>query len=100
MDKTVIIYLIGFGIGVFVGNLEIPEDASELETHKKIIIASTEIWLIIHYALALVTLPVLGIAYLKKRIKTKAFLPFSFNAGFLTASILSGLIAILTRILT
>ena len=100
MDKTLIFFIFGFGVGMFVGNLEFPSDLSDLESHEKIIIAATEIWLILHYALALVTLPVLAIGFLKKRIKTRAFLPFAFNAGFLTASVLLGLINVLYLIVT
>ena len=89
MDKTIILFLCGFGVGIFVGHLELPSDLAPLETSDKIIVASTEIWLIIHYVVALTTLPVLAINFLKE--KTKPILkglPFAFNAGFLCTSIL------------
>ena len=101
MDKTLILFLCGFGVGIFVGNLELPSDLAPLDTHEKIIVASTEIWLIVHYVVALTTLPVLAINYLKD--KTKPLLkglPFAFNAGFLCTSILMGLIHVLTQIIT
>ena len=102
MDKTLILFLCGFGVGMFVGNLELPSDLNDMETiYGKTIVAGTEIWLIIHYVVALTTLPVLAINYLKD--KTKPLLkglPFAFNAGFLCTSILMGLIHVLTQIVT
>ena len=101
MDKTLILFLIGFGIGLFVGNLELPSDLSELETREKIIIAGTEIWLIVHYVVALTTLPVLAISYLKKKVKPPfRGLPFAFNAGLLCSFVIMGLIDVLTKIVT
>ena len=101
MEKTLILFLIGLGIGLFVGTLELPSDLSDLETQEKVIIAATEIWLIVHYIVALTTLPVLAIAYLKKRTNPPLKgLPLAFNAGFLCASILIGLIHVLTQIIT
>ncbi len=101
MDKTLILFLCGLGVGVFVGNLELPSDLADLESHGKVIVASTEIWLIIHYVVALTTLPVLAITYLKKKIKPPLRgLPFAFSAGFLCSSILAGLIHVLTQIVT
>ena len=101
MDKTLILFLCGLGVGLFVGNLEFPSDLSELETREKIIIASTEIWLIVHYVVALTTLPILAISYLKKRTHPPLRgLPLAFNAGFLCSSISIGLIGILTKIVT
>ncbi len=86
---------------MFVGNLELPSDLAPLDTHEKVIVASTEIWLIIHYVVALTTLPVLAITYLKERIKSPLRgLPFAFSAGFLCTSILIGLIHVLTQIVT
>ena len=101
MDKSLILFLCGFGVGIFVGNLELPSDLAPLETSEKIIVASTEIWLIIHYVVALTTLPVLAIQTLKD--KTKPLLkglPFAFNGGFLCSSIAAGLIHVLTQIVT
>ena len=101
MDKTIILFLCGFGVGMFVGNLELPSDLAPLETSEKIIVASTEIWLIIHYVVALTTLPVLAITFLKEKTKPPLRgLPFAFNAGFLCTSILMGLIHVLTQIVT
>ena len=102
MDRTLILFLIGLGIGVFVGNLEMPADLSEVESDaKKVIIASTEIWLIIHYVVALTTLPILAIKFLKDRFTPPLKgLPFAFNAGFLCSSIGAGLIHLLTQIVT
>ncbi len=87
---------------MFVANLEFPSNLAPLDSHEKIIVASTEIWLIVHYVIALITLPVLAIGFLKDRIKlrSKLHLPFAFNAGFLCTSILMGLIHILTQIVT
>ena len=100
MDKTLILFICGLGIGFFVGNLELPSDLDDLETQpEKIVVAATEVWLIIHYVVALTTLPVLAIKFLKD--KTKPLLrglPFAFNAGFLCTSILMGLIHVLTQI--
>ena len=101
MDKTIILFICGVGVGLFVGNLILPPDLSGKELHEKILIAGTEIWLIVHYVVALTTLPILAIDYLKKR--TKPFLkglPFAFNGGFLFASVLLGLIHVLTVIIT
>ena len=83
MDKTVILFFAGLGIGTFVGNLELPSDLADLESGYGVgIIAATETWLIIHYVVALTTLPVLAITYLKKRIEPPLRgLPFAFNAG-------------------
>ena len=101
MDKTVILFFAGLGIGFFVGNLELPSDLSDLESYEKIVIAGTEIWLIIHYVVALTTLPVLAITYLKKRTTPPLMgLPLAFNAGFLCSSISMGLIHVLTQIVT
>ena len=99
MDKTIILFICGLGFGLFVGNL--PADLSGLEAHEKIIVAGTEIWLIVHYIVALTTLPILAIQYLKDRTKPLLKgLPLAFNAGFLCSSISMGLVGILTKILT
>ena len=101
MDKTLILFLCGLGIGIFVGNLEFPSDLSDVETREKVIIAATEIWLIIHYVVALTTLPVLAITYLKKRTNPPLRgLPLAFNAGFLCSSISMSLINIIYKIVT
>ena len=101
MDKTAILFFAGLGIGFFVGNLELPSDLSDLESYEKIVIAGTEVWLIIHYVVALTTLPVLAITYLKKRTTPPLMgLPLAFNAGFLCSSISMGLIHVLTQIVT
>ena len=101
MDKTLILFLSGLGIGIFVGNLEMPADLAPLDAHEKVLVASTEIWLIIHYVVALTTLPVLAIKFLKDRTKPPLRgLPFAFNAGFLCSSISAGLISVLTQIVT
>ena len=102
MDKTIILFLGGLGIGLFVGNLEMPSDLAEVESDaKKVVIASTEIWLIIHYVVALTTLPILAIKFLKDRFTPPLKgLPFAFNAGFLCSSISAGLVHILTQIVT
>ena len=101
MDKTLILFLCGLGIGLFVGNLEMPADLAGLESHEKVIVASTEIWLIIHYVVALTTLPVLAIKFLKDRFTPPIKgLPFAFSAGFLCSSISAGLIHVLTQIVT
>lgn len=101
MDKTLILFLCGLGIGLFVGNLELPSDLAPLETSEKIIVAGTEIWLIIHYVVALTTLPILAITYLKKRTNPPLRgLPLAFNAGFLCSSISMGLIHVITQIVT
>ena len=102
MDKSLILFLAGLGIGIFVGQLELPSDLSTMNSHFGVgVVAATEIWLIIHYIVALTTLPVLAINYLKD--KTKPLLkglPFAFNAGFLCSSIAAGLIHVLTQIVT
>ncbi len=102
MDKTLILFLCGFAVGMFVGNLELPSDLKELEEqHSRVIVASTEIWLIIHYVVALTTLPILAIKFLKDRFTVPLKgLPFAFNAGFLCSSISLGLIHVLTQIVT
>ncbi len=102
MDKTLILFLFGLGIGFFVGNLELPSDLDDLETqHGKVIVAATEIWLVIHYVVALTTLPILAITYLKKRTNPPLRgLPLAFNSGFLCSSISMGLIHVLTQIVT
>ena len=102
MDKTLILFLCGFGVGMVVGNLELPSDLKELDSEGEVVlVAATEIWLVIHYVVALTTLPVLAIGFLKKRTKPPLIgLPFAFNAGFLCTSILMGLIHVLTQIVT
>ncbi len=102
MDKTLILFLCGLGIGLFVGNLELPSDLDDVESQPgKIVVAATEIWLIIHYVVALTTLPILAITYLKKRIEPPLRgLPFAFNAGLLCSFILMGLIQVITQIVT
>ena len=101
MDKTLILFIAGLGVGLFVANLELPSDVSDLETSEKVIVATTEIWLIVHYVVALTTLPILAIGYLKKRTHPPLRgLPLAFNAGFLCSSISLGLIHILTQIIT
>ncbi len=44
MDKTLILFLCGLGVGLFVANLELPTDLSDLETSEKVVVATTEIW--------------------------------------------------------
>ena len=102
MDKTLILFLCGLGVGLFVGNLEMPADLADIDSNAgKVIVASTEIWLIIHYVVALTTLPILAIKFLKDRTKPLLRgLPFAFNAGFLCSSISMGLIHVLTQIVT
>jgi len=102
MDKTLILFLCGLGVGLFVGNLELPSDLAELETdYGRGIVAATEIWLIVHYVVALTTLPILAISYLKKKFEPPLRgLPLAFNAGFLCSSISIGLIHVLTQIIT
>jgi hypothetical protein len=101
MDKTVILFLIGLGLGIFVGNLSMPSDLAGLDNSgEEITVAATEIWLVIHYTVALITLPVLAIKYLKDRITPLKGLPFAFGAGFLCASVARGLINVLTQIFT
>ena len=102
MDKTIILFLAGLAIGTFVGQLELPSDLATLNSNfGEGIVASTEIWLIIHYVVALTTLPILAIAYLKKRTNPPLRgLPLAFNAGFLCSSISMGLIHVLTQIVT
>jgi hypothetical protein len=102
LDKTLILFLCGLGVGLFVGNLELPSDLDDIESQPgKIVVAATEIWLIIHYVVALTTLPVLAITYLKKRTNPPLRgLPLAFNAGFLCSSISMGLIHVLTQIVT
>ena len=102
MDKTLIFFIIGLGVGLFVGNLEMPADLAEIESDAgKIVVAATEVWLIIHYVVALTTLPILAISYLKKRTNPPfRGLPLAFNAGFLCSSISMGLVGVLTNIVT
>ncbi len=102
MDKTLILFLCGLGVGLFVGNLELPSDLDDLESqHGKIVVAATEVWLVIHYVVALTTLPILAITYLKKRTNPPLRgLPLAFNAGFLCSSISMGLLHIITQIVT
>jgi hypothetical protein len=102
MDKTIILFLAGLGIGVFVGQMELPSDLATVESPLGIgIVAATEVWLIIHYIVALTTLPVLAIQTLKDRTKPLLKgLPFAFNGGFLCSSIAAGLIHVLTQIVT
>jgi len=75
---------------------------NDLDTiYGRTIVAGTEIWLIIHYVVALTTLPILAITYLKKRTHPPLRrLPLAFNAGFLCSSIAAGLIHVLTQIVT
>jgi len=102
VDKTLILFLCGFGVGMFVGNIQLPSDLADLDSEAGVaIVATTEIWLVIHYIVALTTLPVLAIKFLKDRVKPPLRgLPFAFNAGFLSTSILMGLIHVLTQIVT
>jgi len=102
MDKTAILFLCGLGVGLFVGQLELPSDLATVNSHFGIgVIAATEIWLVIHYVVALTTLPILAINYLKDRTKPLLKgLPFAFNGGFLCSSIAAGLIHVLTQIVT
>ncbi len=102
MDKTLILFIAGLGIGLFVGNLELPSDLEDVESSPgKVIVAATEVWLIVHYVVALTTLPILAIGYLKKRTHPPLRgLPLAFNAGFLCSSISMGLIHVLTQIIT
>jgi hypothetical protein len=102
MDKTIILFLAGLGLGVFVGQMELPSDLATVESHLGVgIVAATEVWLIIHYIVALTTLPVLAIQTLKDRTKPLLKgLPFAFNGGFLCSSIAAGLIHVLTQVIT
>jgi len=102
MDKTIILFLAGLGIGVFVGQLEIPSDLATVNSPFGVgVIAATEIWLIIHYVVALTTLPILAIKFLKDRFHPPLKgLPFAFTGGFLCSSIAAGLIHVITQIVT
>lgn len=102
MDKTAILFFCGLGVGIFVGQLPMPSDLATMDTvFGSGIVAATEIWLLIHYVVALTTLPILAIKYLKDRFSPPLKgLPFAFNAGFLCSSIAAGLIHVLTQIVT
>ena len=102
MDKTAILFFCGLGVGIFVGQMPMPADLTTLNSHFGIgIVAATEIWLLIHYIVALTTLPILAIKYLKDRFHPLLKgLPFAFNAGFLCSSVAAGLIHVVTQIVT
>ena len=102
MDKTAILFFCGLGVGIFVGQIPMPSDLATLETVFGVgIVAATEIWLLIHYIVALTTLPILAIKYLKDRFHPLLKgLPFAFNAGFLCSSVAAGLIHVVTQIVT
>ena len=102
MDKTAILFFCGLGVGIFVGQMPMPSDLATLETVFGVgIVAATEIWLLIHYIVALTTLPILAIKYLKDRFHPLLKgLPFAFNAGFLCSSVAAGLIHVVTQIVT
>ena len=102
LDKTLILFLFGLAVGTFVGQIELPSDLATLKSSYGVgIVAATEIWLIIHYIVALTTLPILAIKFLKdKFVPPLKGLPFAFNAGFLCSSIAAGLIHVLTQIVT
>ena len=102
MDKTVILFFCGLGLGIFVGQMPMPSDLATLESPFGAgIVAATEIWLIIHYIVALTTLPILAIKFLKDKFTPPLKgLPFAFNAGFLCSSISAGLIHVITQIVT
>ena len=64
MDKSIILFLAGLGIGIFVGQLELPSDLATMDSSFGVgIVAATEIWLIIHYIVALTTLVTLQVKF-------------------------------------
>ena len=79
-----------------------PADLNDIESNVgKVVVAATEAWLIVHYVVALTTLPILAISYLKKRTNPPLRgLPLAFNAGFLCSSISMGLVSTITNIIT
>jgi hypothetical protein len=102
MDKTVILFFCGLGLGIFVGQMPMPADLATLSSNFGVgIVAATEVWLIIHYIVALTTLPILAMKYLKDKFEPPLKgLPFAFNGGFLCSSIAAGLIHVLIQIIT
>jgi hypothetical protein len=101
MDKTVIIFIVSFLFGVIAKNLADPSlQDPNLITPENVIIGGIHIWLAIHYAVAIITLIILGIAFLNKRLTMKHFVPVSFSAGFLAGTTLHELVEVLKSIIT
>jgi hypothetical protein len=99
MDKTVIIFSIGFLFGIFVKTIP---DASidDPITTEKVVIAATELFLIVHNTALIISLFLLGIAYLQKRLTMKHILPLAFTTGFLAGGTTLELIEVLNSIVT
>ncbi len=101
MDKTVIIFIVSFVFGIIAKNLPDPSlQDPNLITPENIIIGATHLWLSIHYIVAIITLIVLGIVYLNKRLTMKHFVPLAFSTGFLAGTTFHELVEVVNFIIT
>jgi L-asparagine transporter-like permease len=101
MDKTVIIFIVSFVFGIIAKNLPDPSlQDPNLLTLENAIIGATHLWLAIHYIVAIITLIILGIVYLNKKLTMKHFAPLAFSTGFLAGTTTHELVEVLNSIAT
>ncbi len=101
MDKTVIIFIVSFVFGIIAKNLPDPSlQDPNLITPENIILGATHLWLSIHYIVAIITLIVLGIVYLNKRLTMKHFVPLAFSTGFLAGTTMDELVEVINFMIT
>jgi hypothetical protein len=100
MDKTVIIFIVSFVFGIIAKNLSDPSlQDPDLVTTENVLIGIIHMWLAIHYIVAIITLIILGIVYLSKRLTMKHFAPLAFSAGFLAGTTMHELVEVVEAII-
>ncbi len=101
MDKTIIIFIVSFVFGIIAKNLPDPSwQDPNLITVENILIGATHLWLAVHYIVAIITLIILGIVYLNKRVTMKHFVPLAFSTGFLAGTTFHELVEALNSLFT
>ena len=104
MDKTAVVFIIGYFFGAFMAIVpEVPILTESIPLWKQIVYAGTDIWLIIHNAFLIITMPFVAIVFLKNKLMAKkkelVRLPFPFTAGIIGGGATISLILIIQKLL-
>ncbi len=84
MDKSLKIFIIGFIIGLIIALVPTPGEVDTEKSNlviKQIFAGGVTIWKTIYFAILVVTLPILVVEPLKKRLKIKSLFPLQFIVG-------------------
>ena len=85
MDKTLKLFIVGFFTGLVIVLVPLPGEVVGVDDPVKIIkqvfSGGATIWKIIYFAILVVTLPILVVEPLKKRLKIKSLFPLQFIVG-------------------